>query len=77
MLTFRIMIRHNLVKQNEVDALIKKEIALEAPHQQDSLKFIPENAWAAVKGLDTIKQFEHLISNMESEALQWRKWYGE
>lgn len=55
----------------------KKEVALEPPHQQDSLKFIPESNWAAVKGLDSIKVFEHLISNMESEALQWRKWYGE
>lgn len=69
MLTFRIMIRHNLINQNEVDALVKKEVALEPPHQQDSLKFIPEANWAAVKGLDSIKTFEHLISNMESEAL--------
>jgi len=32
MLTFRIMIRHNKIQQNEVDALIKKEVALEPPH---------------------------------------------
>lgn len=32
MLTFKIMIRHNLIKQSEVDALIKKEVALEPPH---------------------------------------------
>jgi len=69
MLCFRIMTRHNLINQNEVDALIKKEVALEPPHQQESLKFIPEANWAAVKGLDTIKTFEHLISSMESEAL--------
>jgi dynein heavy chain len=77
MLCFRIMIRHDLIKQSEVDALVKKEVALEPPHQQESLKFIPEANWAAVKGLDSIKVFEHLISNMESEALQWRKWYQE
>jgi hypothetical protein len=42
--------------------LIKKEIALEVPHQAESLKFIPESAWAAVKGLENIKIFEHLIN---------------
>jgi dynein heavy chain len=30
-----------------------------------------------VKGLESIKIFEHLIQQMEGEALQWRKWYGE
>lgn len=77
MLCFRINVRHNVIAQNEVDSLVKKEVALEPPHQPDSLKFIPESAWAAVKGLETIKTFEHLISQMEGEALQWRKWYQE
>lgn len=69
MLTFKIMTRHNLIAQEEVDALIKKEVALEPPHQEESLKFIPEAAWAAVKGLENIKVFEHLISAMQNEAL--------
>jgi len=77
MLTFKIMTRHNLINQDEVDALIKKEIALDPPHQEESLRFIPETAWAAVKGLETIKVFEHLLTNMQSEALQWRKWYSD
>jgi dynein heavy chain len=55
--------------------LIKKEIALEVPHQAESLKFIPETAWAAVKGLESIKIFEHLINQMDSEPHLWRKWY--
>lgn len=69
MLTFKIMIRHNMIKQDEVDALVKKEIALDPPHQEESLKFIPEAAWAAVKGLESIKVFEHLLTAMQSEAL--------
>jgi hypothetical protein len=32
MLTFRIMVRKGLIKQEEVDSLIKKEVALEPPH---------------------------------------------
>lgn len=57
--------------------MIKKEVALEPPHQAESLKFIPETAWAAVKGLENVKLFANLISSMESEALPWRKWYAE
>lgn len=57
--------------------MIKKEVAIDPPHQADSLKFIPESAWASVKGLESIKTFENLVSNMENEALQWRKWYQE
>jgi len=52
MLCFRIMIRKNLLNQDEVDSLIKKEVALEPPHQAESLKFIPESVWGAVKGLE-------------------------
>jgi hypothetical protein len=69
MLTFKIMTRHNKINEDEVEALIKKEVALEPPHQEESLKFIPESSWAAVKGLESIKVFEHLITAMQSEAL--------
>lgn len=75
MLTFRILIRQNKLVQSEVDALVKKEVALEPPHQAESLKFIPETIWGAVKGLENVKVFEHLISQMEGEPHLWRKWY--
>lgn len=75
MLCLRINIRKGLIKENEVNALIKKEIALDAGNQPEQLKFIMESAWPAVKGLEQVKMFESLVSSMESEALQWRKWY--
>jgi len=62
MLTFRIMIRKGLLDSEEVNALVKKEVALEPPHQTESLKFIPESAWAAVKGLESVKVFEPIIN---------------
>jgi dynein heavy chain len=77
MLCFKIMVKKGLINQNEVDSLIKKEVALDPPHQADSLKFIPESIWPSVKGLEAVKTFENLVSNMENEALQWRKWYQE
>jgi dynein heavy chain, axonemal len=75
MLCFKINIRKGLIVQKEVDALVKKEISLDAGNQPESLKFIMESAWPAVKGLEQVKMFESLVSSMESEALQWRKWY--
>lgn len=75
MLTFRILVRHGKVKLDEVNALVKKEVALEPPHQAESLKFIPETTWAAVKGLENLKPFEHIINQMEGEPHLWRKWY--
>jgi len=72
------MIRQGKLSQDEVDSLVKKEVALEPPHQAESLKaFIPEASWGAVKGLESVAVFGSLISQMESEAPQWRKWYGE
>jgi dynein heavy chain len=69
MLCLRILIRRKKIDESEVSALVKKEIALEVPNQAESLKFIPESAWPAVKGLETVKVFGNLISQMESEAL--------
>lgn len=77
MLCFRILVRKGMIKQEEVDALVKKDIPLEVPHQPESLKFLPEYIWPAIKGLETIKVFESIAHQMEGEALQWRKWYGE
>ena len=69
------MVRQGRVKLDEVNALVKKEVALEPPHQAESLKFIPEPIWAAVKGLENLKPFEHIINQMEGEPHLWRKWY--
>lgn len=77
MLCMRILIRKKKIDEGEVSSLIKKEVAIDIPNQVESLKFIPEAVWPAVKGLESLKLFANLISSMESEALQWRKWYAE
>lgn len=52
MLCFRINIRKNIINEKEVNALIKKEVILEPGIQPESLKFIMESLWGAVKGLE-------------------------
>ena len=52
MLTLRINVRKGLVKQDEVDALIRKEVEAEPPQMPDNLaKFLLESVWPAVIGL--------------------------
>jgi dynein heavy chain len=75
MLTFRILIRKGIVVESEYAAMIKRDLHPDPPHQSESLKFLTENIWAAVKGLEGVKLFENLIGQMEGEALLWRKWY--
>lgn len=69
MLTFRINIRKGIINEEEVAALIKKEVASDPPQQPNNLSFINESLWSAVKGLESVKVFENIISTMESEAL--------
>ena len=77
MLCLRILIRKKKIDELEVASLVKKEVAIDVPNQAESLKFLPEAVWPAVKGLENLKVFNNLIQFMESEALQWRKWYAE
>lgn len=50
-------------------ALFKKTVSLDPPTQPENLKFIPESAWPACKGLEETKTFASLLSQMEAEAL--------
>jgi hypothetical protein len=77
MLTFKILTRAGKLDDAEVNHLIKKEVHLDPPHQSDSLRFINEAFWPAVKGLENIKVFEHIIQQMESEPHLFKKWYQE
>jgi dynein heavy chain len=79
MLCFKINVRKNLIKQVEVNALIKKSVSLEPPSQPESLRvFIPENSWAMCKGLEeNVEFFKNFMNNLENETIQWKRWYGE
>lgn len=77
MLCFKILIRQGKINENEYTALVKKEIASDPPHQPESLKFLQESMWPAVKGLENLDIFNNLASKMEGEHLMWRKWYSD
>jgi len=60
-----------------VNALVLNAPALEVPNQPENLKMIHENFWPQVVGLQKVRIFKDLVKDMEGEALQWRKWYGD
>jgi dynein heavy chain len=62
MLCLRILLRKKKIDEIEMIALIKKEVSLDVAHQIESLKFIPESAWAAVCGLQNVKMFANLVT---------------
>jgi dynein heavy chain len=66
-----------VITQDEVSALIKREVSLDPKPQAESLKFMPDTTWAAVQGLENVEVFSSLSTQMENEALQWRKWYQD
>lgn len=77
MLCLRINVRKGLISQDEVTALIKKEVAIDPPPSAEGIsRFIPDSIWPAVVGLTKVKTFENLPSAMSDETLQWKKWYG-
>ena len=51
MLCLRIQVRKGVLAQDEVDALIAKDPALDVPNQPDSLKIINEVLWPGIVGL--------------------------
>jgi len=57
---------------------VLKLTSLDPPSQPESLRsFIPESNWAMCKGLESVEIFRNFMTNLESETIQWRKWYGE
>lgn len=78
MLTLRINKRKKLITEEEEQALIKKELPMEPDPQPSNLQqFMAEPVWHAIQGLKKLAVFKELPHQIESEALQWKKWYGE
>lgn len=78
MLTLRILLRRGELKAEEVEHLI---IGKQDPGPltlPESLKnFITDYIWASCKGLELIPVFSGLCTSLESDILQWKKWYQE
>lgn len=78
MLTFRILLRKGELKNDEVEHLIIGKQDPNPPSLPEALKtFINDNIWASCKGLESIPALASIGSSLESDLLQWRKWYSE
>jgi len=78
MLTLRILLRSNELVPQEVDHLINGKIDLNpGPIPENLRSFLTDSIWAAVKGLEQISAFAGFCQSLETDVLQWKKWYGE
>lgn len=77
MLTLRINKRKGKINEEEEQALIKKDIPLDCDPQPNNLAFMQESHWLGVQFLKKLPMFKEIAHQLESEALQWKKWYGE
>jgi dynein heavy chain, axonemal len=78
MLCFRILLKDGKLDPDEVSHLILGKTDLNPPPMPDVLKnFLTEPIWASCKALEQITAFQQLSSSLETESLQWKKWYGE
>lgn len=77
MLTLRILVKDKKIDEAEASHLIIGKGSLEAVNQPDSLSFLTEAQFLMVKGLEVLPNFAGLCQAMESDYLQWKKWYME
>ena len=77
MLCFRILIKDKVIDEGEFAVFINGKPMLDAGKQPDNLNFLSEYQWGMIKALDLMPIFQGLAANMESDYLQWKKWYLE
>lgn len=78
MLALRILLRSETLLPEEVEHLIIGRVDPAAPPMPEVLKsFLNENIWAACKALEKLPSFIGFCQSLETEYLQWKKWYSE
>lgn len=78
MLCLRVLLRSEELNSDEVDHLIIGKVDHNPTTMPDALKsFLNDNIWASCKALETIHQFQGFCQSLETDVLQWKKWYSE
>ena len=78
MLTFRIQLRAEKLSTAEIDHLIIGRVESNPTPMPEPLKsFLSDGIWAACQGLHHFPAFVNLCHSLETDQLQWRKWYSE
>jgi dynein heavy chain len=78
MLTIRILLRNEELQIDEVEHLIIGKLDPQPPPMPDVLKsFLNETIWAGCKALENIPTFANLSQSLDTDQLQWKKWYQD
>jgi dynein heavy chain len=76
-LCFRILIKKQILTEQEVTHLVLGKIAMDNPKQPDSLKWMEYNQYIACKGLEQLPKFTNFGQSLDSDKTYWQKWYNE
>lgn len=76
MLCFRIQLKDKKIDEAEYALFINGK-AVNEGKQPDSVSFFTEYQWGMVKAIEVLPAFQGLSSNMETDYLQWKKWFME
>ena len=77
MMTFRILARENQIDADELAWLIQGNKPSEVSRKPENLGFLNEQMWGSCKAIEQLSCFTDFCKHMESEGMQWQKWYLE
>jgi dynein heavy chain len=78
MLCLRIQQRMGKLSADEVNHLVTGKIELKVPPIPDPVRsFINDQMWMGCVALEQIPALQGFLASLESDSLQWKKWYGE
>jgi len=73
-LCFRIKVKKGLIPHDQYQCLIQNKIAEPGIPQPQQLKFMLENNWLMIRGLES-SLYPDLTKNMTNVSVEWSKWY--
>ena len=76
MLCFRILLKDKKIDELEYAMFINGK-PNEVEKVPDSVNFFTAYQWGMIKAIETIPAFQGLSANIETDYLQWKKWFME
>lgn len=77
MLCFRVLVKDKGIDEGEYAVFINGKPVSDPGKLPENLNFLNEPQWAMIKSIESLSVFQGLASNMETDYLQWKKWYLE
>lgn len=74
-LTLRIAVNDNRLQSDEVEYLIEGKISPDPGNMGPLHEWLPTSIWPRIKALESLKRYQGLGDNMQSDSDEWQKWF--